>query len=228
MEVIYCSSQKTLPWQTHTHRHDFAFVSLFLLPLLTSHPLWHLNYRCYLSTSAVGWLSLALCLSLSRSVSLPAPPFLPASSAVAWRGAEERRVEETGDFACSKYSLYVCGVLSSEERRDRGWFPFFCESACACVRVCVYTTVCLCDRVRINPSKHQRCSLIHLSVFPLPLVPPPSVTPSNPPLTSICLRCLFVFLSSYPAFCLPVCFGASHLSCMCLAECDSIEKSPKR
>lgn len=58
--------------------------------------------------------------SLSPALSLSLPP--PATSAVAWRAGVERRAEETGEFARSKYSLYVCGVLSSKERRDRVHF----------------------------------------------------------------------------------------------------------
>lgn len=93
---------------------------------------------CHFAASGVhSFLSLYLPRSLPLLLLL-----LP--SAVGWRGGggEERRVEETVDFACSKYSLYVCGVLSSKERRDRGWFTSFVV-VCACVSVCA--TVCLCN-----------------------------------------------------------------------------------
>lgn len=93
---------------------------------------------CHFAASGVhSFLSLYLPRSLPLLLLL-----LP--SAVGWRGGGggERRVEETVDFACSKYSLYVCGVLSSKERRDRGWFTSFVV-VCACVSVCA--TVCLCN-----------------------------------------------------------------------------------
>lgn len=121
MEVIYCSSR--------------SFSFFFPSPIVDVSPALTCKLSvCHFAASGVhSFLSLYLSLLL-----------LLLPSAVGWRGGggEERRVEETVDFACSKYSLYVCGVLSSKERRDRGWFTSFVV-VCACVSVCA--TVCLCN-----------------------------------------------------------------------------------
>lgn len=91
---------------THTRRCSTSFSLLApifdITPTLTCEP--------SLSSCCI-WCLFTLSLSV-----------FPATSAVAWKAGGERRAEETGDFARSKYSLYVCGVLSSKERRDRVHF----------------------------------------------------------------------------------------------------------
>lgn len=110
-----------------------VFLSFFPSPIVDVSPALTCKLSvCHFAASGVhSFLSLYLPRSLPLLLLL-----LP--SAVGWRGGGERRVEETVDFTCSKYSLYVCGVLSSKERRDRGWFTSF-------VVVSVCATVCLCN-----------------------------------------------------------------------------------
>lgn len=118
-----------LPHDTRIHRHSTSFAFLApifdITPALTCKP-----SVCHLAASGVHSLSHSLPLSFCFPLSLPPP----ATSAVAWRAGGERRAEETGDFARSKYSLYACGVLSSKERRDRVHF-LLCECVCNCLHI---------------------------------------------------------------------------------------------
>lgn len=100
---------------THTYTDTDTSFSCLTPIFDTSPALTCKQSLCHLAASGVHSLSH----SLSFCFPLSFPP--PATSAVAWR-AGEKRAEETGDFARSKYSLYVCGVLSSKERRGRVQF----------------------------------------------------------------------------------------------------------
>ncbi len=210
---------------THTHTHTntlplFPFSFSFLAPILdiSLALTWKLSL-CHLDASGVQ--SSSFCVSVSLSVSPSCPP--PAPSSVTWRAEEKRREEETVDFACSKYSLHVCGVLSSKGRRDMGWFiSFVIASVCVCVQLFGYVTECalILANIKDAPSSISLSFFSLSSSLPLPLS-------LILPLASFCLHCLFVCVIML-CLCLPVCFGASRPSCMCLVGCDSIEKSPKR
>ena len=91
-----------------------------------------------------------------------------------------RRGEQLQEILHALNPASVWGVLSSKERKNR--VCLHSECVCVCVRMCIF------DRLCINSHKHQRFFLI---------CPPPSVIPTNPPLTSFCH---FPFLLAFSFF----------------------------
>lgn len=110
----------------------FTVLAFFLscLRLDVSATLTRKLSLCHLAASGVDSSSASIILSLRSP--LLRPPLLP----LPWRREEDkRRVEETVDFACSKYGLCVWGAVIKGEKGQRT-VQFFCGCVCVCVRVC--------------------------------------------------------------------------------------------
>ena len=160
---------------------------------MSSHRIWCFSFFLFF----FFFLSRHRCLSLFPSLSVSLSPLLLLVPLL-WHG-EESRAEETVDFACSKYSLYVCGVLSSKERRDRGRFSSF-VIVDVCVCVCTHVTECalILANIKDAPSSISLSSLSFSSSLPLSL----SLIPL---LASFCPHCLsFFFFFCLRRYALPL------------------------
>lgn len=121
-----------------------------------------------------------------------------------------------------------CCHQRREGTGDGSLLLWWCVLACLCVRLFAYATKCAVIQANI---KNAPSSISLFNSSPPSHSPPACIALCNAHFSIILSAlpffvCLFLSLGS--AFCLPVCFGVSHLSCMCLVGCDSIEKSPKR